>query len=230
VTRQALRRQSRIDAILASAISVFGRHGYHGTSMDQISEQLLMTKGSLYYYFRDKEEILFAAHDRALDRINDELDQVRRGPGCPCAQVEALIAAHIRVMVEGFHGTALALEFGVLSPRRLRTVVAKRDRFEHGLRDLLAAGVRAGCYRAIDPKLAGLAILGSINWIARWYRPGGPAGADEVAARFLDLFLGGLVPGGASRTRHHRPAPVAPPRATRPPRRSPRRAAPRRIP
>ena len=198
MTRRAQKRRRKIDAIIESAVAAFRMHGYHGTSMEQIADQLLMTKGSLYYYFRDKEEILFAAHDRALDRILAELDRVRSGSGCPCAQVEALIRAHIRVMVEGFHGTALALEFGVLSSRRLRAVVAKRDRFERGLRDLITAGVRAGCFRASDPKLTGLAILGSINWIARWHRPDGPSGAGEVAQRFLDVFMGGLLPRSAA--------------------------------
>lgn len=230
MTRQALRRQKRVDDILASAISVFRRHGYHGTSMDQIAEQLLMTKGSLYYYFRDKEEILFAAHDRALDRILDELAGVRRGPGCPCERVEALIAAHVRIMVEGFHGTALALEFGALSPRRLRVVIGKRDRFERGLRELLEQGVQEGCLRAVDPKLAGMAILGSINWIARWYRPDGPLGPQEVAARFLDLFRGGLAPGKPARAHVHRAAPAGPPRTAPRPGRRRRRAAARRTP
>ena len=230
MTRQALRRQHRIDAILASAISVFRRHGYHGTSMDQIAEQLLMTKGSLYYYFRDKEEILFAAHDRALDRILEELERVRRGPGCPCEQVEALLAAHIRIMVEGFHGTALALEFSVLSPRRLRAVVDKRDRFERGLRTMLEKGAAEGCLRPVDAKLAGMAMLGSINWIARWYRPDGPLGPQDVAVRFLDLFRGGLAPGKPARAHMHPAASGVRPRPARRGARRPRRTAARRTP
>src|SRR5580765_2931799 len=115
VTKQALRRKHRVEAILESAIAAFRRHGYHGTTMEQIADQLLMTKGSLYYYFKDKEEILFAVHDRALDRILDELEAVHRKGGCPCEQLEGLLSAHIRIMVEGFHGTALALEFAALS-------------------------------------------------------------------------------------------------------------------
>jgi AcrR family transcriptional regulator len=197
MTKRALRRQRRVDAILESAIRAFRRHGYHGTSMDQIADQLLMTKGSLYYYFRDKEEILFAAHDKALGRILAEAARVRRGGGCPCEQLEEILSSHIRIMVDGFQGTALALEFGALSPRRLGEIVAKRDRYERGLRSLIAAGARDGCFRDVDPKLAGMALLGAINWIARWCRPDGPATSEQIARSFLDLFLRGL--GSAAR-------------------------------
>jgi len=198
MTRSAARREQRVDAILDSAIRAFRQQGYHGTSMERIADELLMTKGSLYYYFRSKEEILFAAHDRALDRILAELARVRRAGGCPCDQLADLLAAHIKIMVEGFQGTALALEFGALSPRRLRKVIDKRDRYEHALRGMIEEGAKKGCLRGVDPKLAGMALLGSINWIARWHRAGGASGADEVAGRFLDLFMQGMRP--------HRPA------------------------
>ncbi len=207
MTKQAQRRSRRIDAILESAVAAFRARGYHGTSMEQIADQLLMTKGSLYYYFRDKEEILFAVHDRALDLVLVEVARVRRMKACPCEKLSELLAAHIRIMVEGFYGTGLAIEFGTLSPARLRRVVAKRDRYEGTVRALLVQGARKGCLRRVDPKMAGMAMLGAINWIARWYRPGGPAGAGEMARDFLDLFMGGLHPRGAAWEKARRRAP-----------------------
>ena len=48
MTRQTLRREKRVEAILESAVAAFRRNGYHGTTMAQIADQLLMTKGSLY--------------------------------------------------------------------------------------------------------------------------------------------------------------------------------------
>lgn len=209
MTKRALRRERRVTAILESAVAAFRRHGYHGTTMEEIAAELLMTKGSLYYYFRDKEEILFAVHDRALDRLLAELARVKRRRVCPCERLEDLLASHIRIMVEGFHGTALALEFGALSPRRLRRIVEKRDRYERAMRALIEQGARQGCLRATDPKLSGMAVLGAINWIARWYRPGGAADARVVARHFLDLFMGGWLPRGAARERTHKGRPAA---------------------
>jgi AcrR family transcriptional regulator len=193
VTKQALRRKRRVDAILEIAIAAFRRNGYHGTSMEQIADQLLMTKGSLYYYFKDKEEILFAVHDRALDRILEELEKVTLIGGCPCEQLRGLLASHIRIMVEGFHGTALALEFGALSPARLKRVIEKRDRYERALRELVARGGVEGCFRPVDPRMSVVAMLGAVNWIARWHKPGGPSGPAEIAQGFLDVFMNGIL-------------------------------------
>jgi AcrR family transcriptional regulator len=152
MTKQALRREKRCDGHSRERGGGFRRrNGYHGTTMEQIAEQSLMTKGSLYYYFRDKEEILFAVHDSALERLLAELDRVKRRRVCPCDRLEDLLASHIRIMVEGFQGTALALEFAALSPRRLHTVVEKRDRYERAVRSLIEQGARQGCLRATDP-------------------------------------------------------------------------------
>jgi len=97
-------------------------------------------------------------------------------------------------MVHEFHGTALALEVGALSGARLDEVVKRRDRYERILRDVIAAGVRTGAFRSVDAKLVAFAILGSINWIAQWYRPAGRLHSEEIGASFAELFLRGLEP------------------------------------
>ena len=55
--------------ILKSAAIAFRRLGYHGATVEQIAAALGMKKGNLYYYFRNKEEILFACHQYSLDRL-----------------------------------------------------------------------------------------------------------------------------------------------------------------
>ena len=57
----------RID-ILKSAAKAFRRRGYHGATVEHIAAALRMKKGNLYYYFKNKEEILFACHQYSLDR------------------------------------------------------------------------------------------------------------------------------------------------------------------
>ena len=190
--RGASRRARRSDAILASAVAAFGRHGYHGSSMREIADTLARTKGSLYYYFGSKEDILFAAHDRALDHMLEVLARVETDDRDPEWQLRQLVVEHTHAMVDGFHGTALALELDALTPARRRRVVAKRDRFEKGLRRIIERGVRLGTFRPLDARLAGFALLGSINWTARWYRPGGVFAAGELGEVYADLFLGGL--------------------------------------
>ena len=88
--------------------------------------------------------------------------------------------------------TGLALEVSALRGRRLAAVVGRRDRYERLLRRVLREGIARGAFRAVDPKLTAFSIFGSINWIARWYRPRGGAGAAEIGRAFADLYLRAL--------------------------------------
>src|SRR6186997_2059717 len=67
----------RID-ILKSAAKAFRRVGYHGATVEEIAAALHMKKGNLYYYFKNKEAILFACHQYSLDRLIEMLEEIDR--------------------------------------------------------------------------------------------------------------------------------------------------------
>ncbi len=186
------KRKAKRALILESAVRSFAAKGFYGTSMDDIAEELLLTRGSLYYYFRDKEEILALCHETALEAMLDVTERVRASALPPDQALRRIIVEHARVMVDKFHGTALALQFDALDARRRANVVGVRDAYENSLRDVIAEGVEQGVFRAVDPKLAAFAILGAMNWMARWYRAGGGASADEIGEEFAGIFLEGL--------------------------------------
>src|SRR5712671_2782760 len=81
---------TRID-ILKSAAKAFRRLGYHGATVENIATALRMKKGNLYYYFKNKEEILFACHQYSLDRLLELLERIQRGPDTPDDKLRALI-------------------------------------------------------------------------------------------------------------------------------------------
>ena len=69
--------------ILKSAAAAFRRRGYHGASVDEIASTLEMTKGNLYYYFKNKEEILFACHEYSLDKLLTLMADVQADAASP---------------------------------------------------------------------------------------------------------------------------------------------------
>jgi AcrR family transcriptional regulator len=178
--------------ILKSAASAFRRFGYHGATVEAIAASLRMKKGNLYYYFRSKEDILFACHQYSLDKLLAILDRVERTPVPPEQQLRDLIVASVHTILDELHGTALFLDLEALSPSHRRAVVARRDLFDRGLRRLLEEGIRLGRFGSSDPKLTSFAILGAVNWIPRWYSPDGPSSSQDVADRFADYLIGGL--------------------------------------
>jgi AcrR family transcriptional regulator len=181
--------------ILKSAAAAFRRRGYHGASVGEIADALQMTKGSLYYYFRNKEEILYFCHDYSLDILLDLLKEVEAAGAPPDEKLRRLVVAFVHMIIDELHGTALTMDLQALSPRALRRIIAKRDRFDRGIRHVLEQGMEAGVFARADPKLLTFAILGAVNWIPRWFDPAGPATSEEIAQAFAEYLLGGLRAG-----------------------------------
>ena len=178
--------------ILKSAAAAFRRLGYHGATVEEIAAALHMKKGNLYYYFRNKEEILFACHQYSLDRLHELLDEVERSGVSPEDKLRRLIVAFVHTILDELHGTALFLDLEALSPAHLKAVIVRRDRFDRGIRKVLEEGIAAGEFARADAKLLAFAILGAVNWIPRWFDPRGPASSQEIADRFADYLIAGL--------------------------------------
>jgi AcrR family transcriptional regulator len=182
---------TRVD-ILKSAARAFRKLGYHGATVEQIATALHMKKGNLYYYFKNKEEILFACHQYSLDRLAQLLEQVQQSGAPPDEQLRRLIIAFVHTILDELHSTALFLELEALTPGHLKAVIARRDRFELGVRRVLEDGMREGLFAPGDPKLLAFALFGAVNWIPRWFNPQGPASSQEIADRFADYLIAGL--------------------------------------
>jgi TetR/AcrR family transcriptional regulator len=178
--------------ILRAAAVCFRERGYHGASVEQIAQELGMRKGNLYYYFRDKEEILYFCHDYSLDLLLDLLKRVRHEARPPDERLRRLIEAFVHMILDELQGTALTLDFQALSKALLAKVIRKRDRFDRGVREILRAGMASGRFVSGDPKLLTFAILGAVNWITRWFDPQGPATSAEIGRVFADYLLRGL--------------------------------------
>jgi AcrR family transcriptional regulator len=191
-SRKGIRARQRRVEILRSATAAFRRSGYHGASVEEIARALGMTKGNLYYYFRDKEEILFFCHDYSLDLLLAVLARTERARGTPEEKLRTLLAAFVHMIIDELHGTALTLDLTALSPRLLRRVIRKRDRFDRALRRLVQQGMDQGLFARGDAKLLTFAMLGATNWITRWFDPQGESNSEHIAQTFADFLVRGL--------------------------------------
>lgn len=191
------KRQRRKEEVLHAALRAFRDTGYHGTTLADIADRLGVRKTALYHYFPDKESILYACHQESLGEL-DRLVRESRRLDTASDQLEWAIREHVRVMTDTLEGSPLAFEVTSLSPARQAEVIAARDRYEHALRGMIDRGVERGEFRPVDSKIAVFAILGAINWIARWYRPEGSVQAPELGVQFAEHLIGGLICAPAS--------------------------------
>ena len=182
---------TRVD-ILKSAAKAFRKLGYHGATVEQIASALHMKKGNLYYYFKNKEEILFACHQYSLDRLTQLLDEIEASGAPADLKLRRLIDAFVHTILDELHGTALFLDLEALSAAHLKAVIARRDAFDKGVRRVLEEGMTSGVFAHGDPKLLAFALFGAVNWIPRWYNPEGPATSQAIADLFANVFVAGF--------------------------------------
>jgi len=161
--------------------------------MRDIAEAADLSPANLYNYFRGKHEILFFCQDNSLDRMIAALEKARRMRTSAAGRLRMVIVSHLRCLLDEVEGSAAHLLTSALPPREQRYLVTKRDRYEEGVRSLIAAGVRSGEFESGDPALATRAMLGALNWSVQWFRPDGPQTATAIAEGLADYLIQGLL-------------------------------------
>jgi len=182
----------RLD-ILRGAARVFRRLGLSATGMREIAAEADLSPGNLYYYFKGKDEILLFCQERTVDRLLAEAARASAAAGAYAERLRTLMSAHVHCLLDDLEGTTAHLEVEGLPEPMRRGIIAKRDAYEHAVRDLVAAGMKRGEFEKGDASLVTRAMLGAVNWTARWYRHGGAQSVAEVADGLAEYLVRGLL-------------------------------------
>ena len=119
--------------------------------------------------------------------------EVRASDATPEAKLRRLVLAFVHTILDELHGTALTLEPEALSPPLLQQVIAKRDEFDRGMREIIQRGIDQGAFTPGDPKMIAFAMMGAVNWIPKWFDPKGPSTSQQIGDAFADYLVGGLL-------------------------------------
>jgi len=189
--------------ILRAAGKQFREQGFAETGMRDIAEAAALSPANLYNYFQGKHEILFFCQDNSLDRMIGALEKARRLRASAAEKLRLVIVSHLRCVLDEVEGSAAHLLTSALPAHLQRSLIAKRDRYEEGVRQLIAAGARSGEFVPSDPTLTACAMLGALNWSVRWFSPEGRLTPAEIAEGFADYLIRGLLanPEAVRRTR-----------------------------
>jgi TetR/AcrR family transcriptional regulator, cholesterol catabolism regulator len=188
-------REERWSELIEVATEVFSEKGYEAASLQDIADRLGMLKGSLYYYIHSKEDILFdvisSVHQEGLSNI----ESLAAGEGDALQRLRNVIIGHIDYECRNLTKTAVFLhELQALAPERQAEIIGGEHAYRGVFRNLIEAGQKEGLIPAgVDPKLAALWILGSLNWVYRWFRPGGEFTARQIGEQFADMTIRGLA-------------------------------------
>src|SRR5215470_7378076 len=142
--RQHSRYLARRLEILRAAGREFRSRGFVETGMRDIAEAASLSPANLYNYFHGKHEILFFCQDSSLDRMIAALEKARRAKSNVAARLRLVVVSHLLCLLDEVEGSAAHLLTNALPSRQRRYLVAKRDRYELGVRNLILSGMRTG--------------------------------------------------------------------------------------
>jgi AcrR family transcriptional regulator len=182
--------------ILVAASRVFRARGLHATGMRDIAAELGMAVGNLYYYFKDKEELLAFIQESTLSGLLDMAARVRAQELRVDQKIRLLLEEHVVRLndpEEGTPGSLAHLEIEALSEGRRAAVLAQRDEYERILRRLIEEGMDRQVFRQVDAKVSALALLGAVNWTVKWFRPEGGKSAREIGREAAETLVRGLL-------------------------------------
>ncbi|HEY43695.1 MAG TPA: TetR/AcrR family transcriptional regulator [Anaerolineae bacterium] len=180
--------------ILQAAAQIFRQKGYHATSMQDIADAVHLQKASLYHHITGKQEILHAILDHALDLLIADLEEVVATDLPPEEKLRRAMHAYVgRLIQDADLAAVLLLEYRSLEKKARAQHIKRRDRYEHIWRNLIKEGVEEKAFQPVDDVVATFALLGVQNWMITWFKRGGPLTAEQLADRFCDLFLYGLL-------------------------------------
>jgi AcrR family transcriptional regulator len=180
--------EARRRRIVEAAARLFAEAPYEAVHMDAIAAAASVAKPTLYRYFPHKELLFVEALEQTLTELRAEIEDIRAEP----APVEARLRRMIALILTRVGRLAPAIQASERASTQ--SAVDSRRVLRQGFRNLrdaigriVAEGGRDGDFRAVNPDLAALAILGSVRMAAH-----AQIGAHELADAMADLFLSGL--------------------------------------
>ncbi len=186
-------REAKRNAVLSTAAQMFNERGFHATSLDDIAARLHVTKPTLYYYVKNKDEILLECVKQGLHLTLDGIEASRAAGGNAVDQLRACMQAYASIVTQPF-GMCLIRVGDQEVPEPSRTELRRmKSEIDLAFRSLVAQGVQEGSLAPCDPKMTAFVIAGALSWIGRWYQSDGDYSAAQVVEQCIATLMHGVL-------------------------------------
>ncbi|MCA1021174.1 TetR/AcrR family transcriptional regulator [Halobacillus litoralis] len=181
--------------IIQTSIHLFDKKGFTETSLQEIVEEIGVTKGTFYYYFKNKQELLTDIH---LDFIEFLLGNQQKILNDTKQNSKEKLRSMIFMVLDSIKyrkksARIFFREIRNLGPDYLEQIVEKRDQFRVNLQQLVEEGIEKGDFQSnLDPNMVTRGILGMTNWSYYWFDPDREVSAEELTNIYLSMILNGI--------------------------------------
>lgn len=180
-------------ALIREAGQAFSKNGFHNTSLDDVAKALGVTKPALYYYVKDKNEILFECHSQALDLGEQAKEYAAAANGSALERISLWLKRYMELINSELGNHAVLAEpVTSLKPEQRRVIVKRRREFDDVMRLWLSEAMAAG---EIPQGHVGLKVtffMGAVNGLSRWFDPQGEMSGEEIANIYTKMIIAAL--------------------------------------
>lgn len=189
-----MKAQGTKELLLEKAIDLFFEHGYSRTPIRKITESLQVENTIIYYYFKNKDELLFSIIEAVTeDLINDLLDIVETVDD-PLERLRQMIYRQIVIFKDRKKEVKIFVEDTDKLPPHLRENIKEKQRRIYDIYSRqIKRLVRTHKIKNLEPSVILFPLFGMINWTYRWLREDGPLTIEEVAERTIQIFFSGIL-------------------------------------
>lgn len=179
--------------VFRAAARTFNRLGFHIATLDDVADELGVTKPALYYYARSKDELLFACGNMALDALAEAMNGSDQPEPDGLERLCRFFRLYGAIICEDFGRCLVLTQARDLASDYREANMAKRRALNNSVREIIVRGVADGSIRPCDPRAVGIALFDVFNGLAQWFDPSGPASLSEIVDEYLAMFVRGIA-------------------------------------
>lgn len=183
------------EKIRDAGIQLFDENGFKSTSINDIVDFIGVTKGTFYYYFSSKEELLKDIQLLYIEDLIKQQQEILSNPSTTCTEklfeIVYLLIKNIRINRQS--ARILFREMRHLSEKNLQDIHDKRNRFRENTQQLIEQGIVNGEIKGNSrADILTFGILGITNWSYYWFNPDGEVSEEQLATIYVDMILNGI--------------------------------------
>lgn len=208
---ELLARDDKRSRILAAAIRIFADNGFHNSKVGDIAKEANVADGTIYLYFKNKDDILISLFEEALSLlINNMRAELKKAKG-PLEKVQSFIRVHLST-VEQYQAVAEVMQVELRQSHKFMKeyVPEKYAEYLNIISDIILEGQKAGVVKKdIVPAVYKRALFGaldeiSLHWVLTKRKRKSKYDLKDTANVLADIFIRGILGGEKVKERKKR--------------------------
>ncbi|WP_413300460.1 TetR/AcrR family transcriptional regulator [Bacillus sp. 1P10SD] len=182
--------------LMETGIQLFDQNGFKSTSVQDIVQSLGVTKGTFYYYFNSKEELLKDIHLTYIEELVKKQETIINNTYSDCTKklYEIVFMLISSIKTERPSARIFSREMRHLSEKYIEEIREKRTLFRKNTQRLIEEGINLGKFKSsLRADILTMGILGITNWSFYWFNPNGEVPEEKVVEIYVDMILNGIA-------------------------------------